>query len=304
MAAMVIPARFRRTPRWCLKWSCSGSTNRRTDRLSLIKCEAAFYEANSQLGSVGDQIKLLSEPVRVLLLIYGAQGVIDNGGFKYFFGQDWPGNLPYEEFIAAYETIGCHSQAQELRRVIATFPFSDPHLQNELRTEYINQNYDPEEHSVRGWGDELCGDKVVWKKLAAYYDKNKAAFVSTATQKLPFLRFPSRDARDADHMALIALAGGIYLWMGRTGLPAATAPWISGAAVASAITGLLLWLRIPAAKWLGVLVFTILSGLAMRRGIIQGWSFGVAVDIALPIILACLMGRIGYSHKFAEEDES
>jgi len=57
--------------------------------------------------------------------------------------------------------------------------------------------------------------------------------------KPPVLRVPTRGAHDADHMAIIAVAGGIYLWWGRTGLPAATAPWIVGIAVASILCGVL-----------------------------------------------------------------
>jgi len=146
------------------------------DRQSLIKCEAAIFEANRQLDFFGGDMSRLSEPVKVFMLVYGAQGVIDNGGFKYFFGQDWPDNPPYEIFISAYESIGCEVQAQELRKVIGTFPFSDPHLHKELRAEFINQNYDADEHSVRGWGDSLCGDEAVWKKLARYYERNMQAF--------------------------------------------------------------------------------------------------------------------------------
>ena len=92
--------------------------------------------------------------------------------------------------------------------------------------------------------------------------------------KPPVLRVPTRDARDADHMAIIAILGGICLWWGRAGLPAATLPWIAGIALASILCGILLWLRVPAIKWLGVLVFVAMSGLGIRRLILDGWSLG------------------------------
>ena len=121
--------------------------------------------------------------------------------------------------------------------------------------------------------------------------------------KPPVLRVPTRDARDADHMAIIALAGGIYLWWGRAGLPAATLPWITGIALASILCGLLLWLRVPAVKWLGVLVFVAISGLSIRRLVLDGWSLGQMLRTLLPLVCAVWMGRIDYSHRFVDEDE-
>src|SRR4051812_22438859 len=102
----------------------------------------AIDAAEDKLASVGDDMSLLPETVRVFLLVNGAQGVIDNGGYRYFFGQDWPGTPPYEDFISAYEAIGCRQQAADLRRVIATFPFSDPHLCKEKRQAFIDAHYD------------------------------------------------------------------------------------------------------------------------------------------------------------------
>ena len=118
--------------------------------------------------------------------------------------------------------------------------------------------------------------------------------------KPPVFRAPTRDARDADHLAIIAVAGGIYLWCGRAGLSASTLPWITGIAVASVLCGILLWLRVPAVKWLGVLVFVTISGLSIRRLVADGFSLGVAVGILLPIVCAIWMARIDYTHKFAE----
>ncbi len=104
-------------------------------------------------------------------------------------------------------------------------------------------------------------------------------------------------------MAIIAVAGGIYLWWGRAGLPATTLPWITGIALASILCGVLLWLRVPAAKWLGVLVFVALSGLSIRRLILDGWSLGQIVRILLPLVCAVWMGRIDYSHRFADDEQ-
>jgi hypothetical protein len=55
--------------------------------------DQAVELASRHLRRVGGDPRRLSEPARTLVLVYGAQGVIDNGGFRYFFENDWPGRL-------------------------------------------------------------------------------------------------------------------------------------------------------------------------------------------------------------------
>jgi len=69
------------------------------------------------------------------------QPIIDNGGYKYFFEADWPDNPPYSDFINAYHRIGCISQAEELERIVNTFPFESPHLHCDQRNEFINTHW-------------------------------------------------------------------------------------------------------------------------------------------------------------------
>ena len=103
-------------------------------------------------------------------------------------------------------------------------------------------------------------------------------------------------------MAIIAIVGGIYLWFGRAGLPAATLPWITGISIASILSGALLWLRVPAAKWLGVLVCVGICGLGVRRLMLDGFSIRAAIGVLVPVIVAVWMARIDYSQKFEDED--
>jgi hypothetical protein len=100
--------------------------------------------------------------------IYSAQGVLDNGGYRYFFESDWEGQPDYSVFVQAYREIGCEAQAQELARVVATFDFADPHLHQDLRNRYMDERFDEESYEVRGWGDALCGDPEVYSKVHAY----------------------------------------------------------------------------------------------------------------------------------------
>lgn len=274
------------------------------DRESAIKCIHVDLIAQQMLAAVDEDLARLPKAVQVFMKVNSAQGVIDNGGFRYFFESDWPGNPPYEDFASAYETIGCWKQAEELRRVVATFPFPDPQLHEAKRREYIEANYDPEEMHVRGWGDELCGDDEVWKKLAAYYDWNKPHFQAAAEKpELPLLRFPTRHARDADGMALMCLLGGIYYLLSLEGIASSLLPWFISSGVISIIAGVLLWLRVPHAKWLGVLVFAIMFGVFARGLILTGWSLLGCFQLLMPIFCAYWLVRIDYEHVFVDEDE-
>ena len=136
----------------------------------------AVEAAEDKLASVGDSMDQLPKSVRTFLLVNGAQGVMDNGGYAYFFGCNWPDTPPYSEFVSAYEAIGCKRQAADLRRVAESFPFPDPHLNEKKRKAFIKANYDKKAFCVRGWGNALCGDKDVWEKLAKYFKKHSKDF--------------------------------------------------------------------------------------------------------------------------------
>ncbi len=252
--------------------------------------------------AAGGDLTKLSEPVRTFLIVNGAQGVIDNGGYRYFFDADWPGNPPYEVFAAAYETIGCWKQATDLRRVVATFPFPDPHLHKEGRCQFIEENYDQDSFSVRGWGDELCGDDEVWKKLAAYCDWNRPHFPVDEIVELPLFRFPTQHARQADHMAVVSVFGGIlFLWsLGETA--SELKPWIAGTGVVSIVAGVLLWLRVRHAKWLGVLVAVMLLGIFVRNVVLNGIGVLGCLKLLMPIACIYWMARIDYNHVFRDHE--
>lgn len=138
----------------------------------------AFEKAQALSNAIGTEtdIELLPKPVQIFMLVYAAQGVIDNGGYCYFFESDWPSNPPYSSFINAYSEIGCHKQSKELSRVVSMFPFADPHLKAEERKKYIKENYDDDTFEVRGWGEKLCGDNEVWRQLTVYYQEHAYDF--------------------------------------------------------------------------------------------------------------------------------
>ncbi len=137
----------------------------------------AFDQATAKLKIVGDNIDLLPRSVGTFLMVHSAQGVIDNGGYCYFFEANWSNDLPYSKFVSAYFEIGCEEQSKDFARVVSTFPFEDPHINSVARNNFMDENYDEDENEVKGWGDALCGDEEVWSKLEAYYLNNKEDFV-------------------------------------------------------------------------------------------------------------------------------
>lgn len=137
----------------------------------------AIEQATIKLNQVAKNIDDLPQSVATFLMVYSAQGVIDNGGYIYFFESDWPNNPPYLKFIEAYFAIGCINQSQDIARVVSTFPFDDPHLNKQERARFIEANYDEDALEVKSWGESLCGDVEVWEKLEAYCTKNKSDFV-------------------------------------------------------------------------------------------------------------------------------
>ncbi|ESS67838.1 hypothetical protein MGMO_156c00060 [Methyloglobulus morosus KoM1] len=133
-------------------------------------------KASNLLKQNENDISKLSEPVATFLIVHGAQGIIDNGSYEYFFGCDWPGKPNYEVFVDAYKRIGCTDQANEFQRVVNTFPFSEPHLHLSLRKDYIATHYNEDNYEVGEWRNDLCGDESVWEKLEEYISLHSEYF--------------------------------------------------------------------------------------------------------------------------------
>ena len=114
----------------------------------------------------GNDISKLSFPEQVVLAIYSAQGVIDNGGFQYFFESDFPNKPDYAVFIRAYAEIGAVREAEILETAVSMFGFPDPHLHIEKRRYFLDQL--DEEAAFFKVEDELCGNGDIWKKLTKY----------------------------------------------------------------------------------------------------------------------------------------
>lgn len=136
----------------------------------------AFKQALKLLQAEDDKMENLPFEVATFLRVHGAQGVIDNGGYRYFFEMDWDENPSYFEVVNAYQIIGCLAQAKEFKRVVSTFPFDNPHLHCKRRNQFMDDHWNEDKYCIEIWGDGLCGDEEVWQNLEEYYIQHQDKF--------------------------------------------------------------------------------------------------------------------------------
>jgi len=55
---------------------------------------------------------------KVCVMLHAAQGIIDNGGFEYFFETPFEGRPDLGEFPKVFEAVGAHASAAALREAI------------------------------------------------------------------------------------------------------------------------------------------------------------------------------------------
>ena len=129
--------------------------------------------AFAELDDADGDITKLDDPLHTAAIIFAAQGVIDNGGLRYFFESNWPYHPPYSVFADAYERIGRLAAASAIREAAATFGVDDPEHHCDLRCDYIDEHYDSDTYEVIGWNDCICGDEEVWTDLTAWLKSQK-----------------------------------------------------------------------------------------------------------------------------------
>src|ERR1700722_8194754 len=106
------------------------------------------------LDAVGGDPLRLSPEVQPIAILYSIQAIVDNGGFRYLFENQF--DQSYAVFAAAYRQIGATDAAEKLERAVARFPFENPHTDQEARLEFMDSLEESDELFVLG--DEVCGD--------------------------------------------------------------------------------------------------------------------------------------------------
>ena len=127
--------------------------------------------AFARLDEVGGDPQALDEPLRVVVTIYSAQGVIDNGGLWSFFEGDWPAHPPYSAFSYAYRRIGANAEADAIDAAAELFGFPSPERDGVRRGDALAGSVG---RRIAALDSEFGSD--VWHLLGVYVRAHRGAF--------------------------------------------------------------------------------------------------------------------------------
>lgn len=130
------------------------------------RLDQASDRAFERLAAVDGNILRLDEVARTIVVIYSAQGVVDNGGLRAFFGGDWPGHPPYTLHADAYRRIGAIASAQAIEQATIMFAIEEPERHMTQRSLAL-------QGAVGARIDELAltDSEEVWRLLARYVEE-------------------------------------------------------------------------------------------------------------------------------------
>jgi len=128
-----------------------------------------------KLDSVGGDPMKLPKVMQPIAILYSIQAMVDNGGFRYIFENNFPFMQPYPVWIEAYRQIGAVGPADCLERAVALFPFENPHLDIEARNKFMDSL--AEDDSMFILGDMVCGDEQVWELMKEYVNNHRDIFL-------------------------------------------------------------------------------------------------------------------------------
>jgi hypothetical protein len=74
----------------------------------------------------GLDVSTVGEAERVVLLVEHVSGIVGNGGFRYLFEGDLPGDPDFTLTAAAFWAIGCARSEEAVRKTLAAFPDACP----------------------------------------------------------------------------------------------------------------------------------------------------------------------------------
>lgn len=130
--------------------------------------EAASELAYSAIEAAGEDMTKMTDPALTIYAVYHATGIIENGGFLYFFDSDFPHHPSYQFFVDAFRQIGCSDQANALKHAVDSFQLTEPEKNVSLRQDYMETHFNGESQRIDSWNDSVFEDHVVWEKLAEW----------------------------------------------------------------------------------------------------------------------------------------
>jgi hypothetical protein len=116
----------------------------------------------------------LTEEERVVFLVWGAFGVIGNGGFQYLFEHQLKGDPDFARTARAFHEIGCVEAAEAFERTLALFPNSGPPRDIDRRLKLYNSRIEstPTEMDRQFFRAEMS----IVRSLANYIRPRYSAF--------------------------------------------------------------------------------------------------------------------------------
>lgn len=139
------------------------------DRSLLDEAAETVYRDLDAIG--GDPLRLAPE-VQPIAILYTVQAIVDNGGFRYLFENDY--GQPYSVFADAYRKIGAADAAEKLERAVARFPFENAHIDQQARLDFMDSLDESDELFVLG--DEVCGNEKIWQLMEEYVKRRPDVF--------------------------------------------------------------------------------------------------------------------------------
>ena len=113
--------------------------------------------------------RALPPPIRPIITTHSAQGVIDNGGFAYFFECDWPGLDDWNIFAEDFAAVGHDKAAVAIRAALELFPGGRPQSALKERRAHIFGALGGPDGKLGDLDGPICGKSAVLKRLLERY---------------------------------------------------------------------------------------------------------------------------------------
>jgi len=133
-------------------------------------CSSVYESIISRSQKASPLATNFSEEERVVILVWYAMGVIDNGGFHYLFESALPGDPYYYLTLEAYKQIGCDRAVEAFEQALRLFPNRKPSTDDHERIQQYEKHAEHIRNRIdsRFWKEH---DDIV-KNLAKYIRAN------------------------------------------------------------------------------------------------------------------------------------
>lgn len=136
-------------------------------------CDGVFVRIDE--GHKGDvDVSALGLPERIVYLVWGTLGIVENGGFRHLFEHSVRGDPYFAAALQSFLAIGCYDAADALKKSLVLFPDSKP-------TSDIRKRISQYEFGVKAIGESfdhqfLDSRDFIVQSLAMYIRARPGAF--------------------------------------------------------------------------------------------------------------------------------